>query len=97
MKVAVLGGNGYLGGRVAQSLNRIFETTAITRNPFQHPSCKNVDLDFKSNEFANSLKKYDVIVNCTGSNKVKTSHDQEKTLHEKKNVISLNIFIIAIV
>ena len=74
MKVAVLGGNGYLGGRISSEISTHYKTYSITRNSFNHPSCTNIKCDYTNiDKFIELLIGFDVIVNCTGLNKKNSS------------------------
>lgn len=86
MKIGVLGGNGYLGGRISSYLNKFFDTSSITRNAFLHPNCENIAVDYNSHNFISTLKNFDIILNCTGANKIKTSIDPKSTLKQKKQI-----------
>lgn len=86
MKIGVLGGNGYLGGRISSYLNEFFDTRSITRNIFEHPNCENIVVDYNSHTFISALKNFDIILNCTGSNKIKTLMDPKSSLKEKKQI-----------
>ena len=59
MKIGVLGGNGYLGGRISSYLNKFFDTSSITRNIFEHPNCENITVDYNSHTFISTLKNFD--------------------------------------
>ena len=87
MKVAVLGGNGYLGGRISSEISTHYKTYSITRNNFNHPSCTNIKCDYtNTDKFIELLIGFDVIVNCTGLNKKNSFKHPNKSLIEKTQI-----------
>jgi len=85
MKIAVLGGNGYLGGRVASGLAVAYDTTIITRRPYFLNDCKNIVAVFNDRLYE-SLIDFDVIVNCVGANRAETALDPKNAIAIKRNL-----------
>ncbi|MDC3106306.1 NAD-dependent epimerase/dehydratase family protein [Gammaproteobacteria bacterium] len=87
MKIAVLGGNGYLGGRVATDLSEAYDVTIVTRRPFVLKNCDNLVLNFRE-IFFHTLSRFDVIVNCVGGNRDEIEADPENANELKQNLIN---------
>ena len=85
MKIAVLGGNGYLGGRVASGLAVSYDTTIITRRPYFLSDCKNIVVAFNDRLYE-SLIDFDVIVNCVGANRAESELDPKNAIAIKRNL-----------
>jgi len=85
MKIAVLGGNGYLGGRVASGIAVDYDTTIITRRPYFLSDCKNIVVTFNDRLYE-SLIDFDVIVNCVGANRAETELDPKNAIAIKRNL-----------
>jgi len=85
MKIAVLGGNGYLGGRVACGLAVSYDTTIITRKPYFLRDCDNIVVAFNDRLFE-SLIDFDVIVNCIGANRAVSELDPKNAIEIKRNL-----------
>lgn len=85
MKIAVLGGNGYIGGRVAAGLAGSFDTTIITRRPYLLNGCKNIVVDFSS-VLLETLIDFDVIINFVGANRSTTKLDPVGSIGIKQNI-----------
>jgi len=92
VKIAVLGGSGYLGGRVALDLSQKYDVTTVTRRPFVLKNCSNLVVNFNE-KFYNDLIGFDVIVNCIGGNRNDIEVNPKSAADLKQSLITNLCFL----